>query len=120
MLIVDAHEDIAYNVLRFGRDYRRSVAETRRLEAGSALPNGTATVGLPDSLLGRVAVVCATLFTAPKGAPGPMLSDAPSYKTPAEAYRLAMQQLDYYQRLSDESDKVELIRTQTELNSILE
>ena len=26
MLIVDAHEDIAYNALRFGRDYRQSAA----------------------------------------------------------------------------------------------
>src|SRR3954462_3157556 len=112
MVVVDAHEDIAYNALHFGRDYRVSVAEKRRAEAGSDHPNGIATVGLPDSLLGRVAVVFATIFTAPEG--GMMMSSTtPHYKTPAEAYRLAEQQLDYYQRLGDESDKIRLVRTQS-------
>ncbi len=32
MFIVDAHEDIASNVLHMGRDVRRSVAETRAME----------------------------------------------------------------------------------------
>ena len=32
-LIVDAHADIAYNMLKYGRDYTRSAAETRSLEA---------------------------------------------------------------------------------------
>ncbi len=118
MLVVDAHEDIAYNALRFGRDYRHSVAETRRLEAGTNHPNGIATVGLPDSLLGRVAVVGATIFTAPEAASS-MLADLPRYKTPAEAYRLGMQQADYYQRLIDESDKVHLVRTQADLEAVL-
>lgn len=118
MLIVDAHEDIAYNAVRFRRDYRRSVAETRRLEAGTDHPNGIATLGLPDSLLGRVAVVFSTIFTAPDSSTG-MLPDSPRYKTPAEAYRLGMQQLDYYQRLADETDKIRLVRTQSELDGVL-
>src|SRR3972149_4542714 len=33
VLIVDAHEDIAYNVVTFGRDYTRSAQETRAAEA---------------------------------------------------------------------------------------
>ena len=35
MIVVDDHEDIEWNMLTFGRDYRRYVDETRRLEAGS-------------------------------------------------------------------------------------
>jgi hypothetical protein len=35
MMIVDAHQDLAWNMLTFGRDYTRSAAETRRLEAGT-------------------------------------------------------------------------------------
>ncbi|MEP7293275.1 MAG: membrane dipeptidase, partial [Chloroflexota bacterium] len=119
MIIVDAHEDIAYNMVRFGRDYRHSVVQTRQLEAGSGHPNGIATAGLPDSLLGRVAVVFATLFTAPESASA-ILPDAPRYKTPQEAYRLAEQQLDAYQRLTDESDKIRLVRRQAELDAVLE
>jgi membrane dipeptidase len=119
MFVVDAHEDIAYNAVRFGRDYRHSVAQTRQREANTDHPNGFATVGLPDSLLGRVALVFATLFVMPESASS-MLPGAPAYKTPEEAYRLAEQQLDYYQRLADETDKIRLVRTQAELNAVLE
>lgn len=119
MLVVDAHEDIAYNFLRFGRDYRASVALKRRQEADGDHPNGIATVGLPDALLGRVGVVFATIFTAPKSAPIDIGEDDSHYSTPAEAYRLAQQQWDYYQRLADESDKIQLVRTQTELDAVL-
>ena len=120
MLVVDAHEDIAYNALHFGRDYRVSVAEKRRAEAGSDHPNGIATVGLPDSLLGRVAFVFATIFTAPQGPNTIMSGPTPHYTTPAEAYRMAEQQLDYYNRIADESDKILLVRTQSDLEAVLE
>ena len=42
MLIVDAHEDLACNILSFGRDYTRSAAETRRLEEVGRRPCITA------------------------------------------------------------------------------
>lgn len=119
MFIVDAHEDIAYNALYFGRDYHHSVAQKRRLEAGGDHPNGIATVGLPDSILGRVALVYATIFTAPESAPGMGTIPGPRYKDAGEAYRLGLQQLDYYQRLTDDSDRVQLVRTQSELDTVL-
>ncbi len=120
MIVVDAHEDIAYNALCFGRDYRRSALETRRLEQGTDTPQkaGIATVGLPDSMLGRVAVVFATLFVAPHtGKTDPW--DKLSYKDVGEAYKLAMAQMDYYQRLADESEKIQLIRNTSELDAVL-
>ncbi len=120
MLVVDAHEDIAYNAVRFGRDYRNSVQEMRRLEANSDHPNGIATVGLPNSLLGRVGIVFGTIFTAPDVKSGMTLDTSPRYKTPAEAYQLGMQQWDYYQKLADTSDKLLLVRTQAELNAVLD
>ena len=50
MLIVDAHQDLAWNMLSFGRDYTRPVAETRRIEAGGLAPqvNGDALLGWPE------------------------------------------------------------------------
>ena len=44
-LIFDAHQDLAYNILSIGRDYSRSVDETRQLELddGSQLSLNTAT-----------------------------------------------------------------------------
>ncbi len=119
MIVVDAHQDIAYTALCYGRDYRQSAIETRRREAGTSARFGAATIGLPDALLGRVALVFATLFVAPDdgntAAPWAKLY----YKTPMEAYRLALQQADYYQRLSDETDKVRLIRTAGDLDAVL-
>lgn len=120
MIVVDAHEDIAYNALAFGRDYRRSALAIRQDEAGSDNPkhNGTATVGLPDALLGRVALTFATLFVAPRSrntAPWDILS----YSEPGEAYALALRQLDYYERIADEHDRINLVRTQADLNAVL-
>jgi len=37
-LIIDSHQDLAWNMLTYGRDYTRSVQETRRLEAGTSTP----------------------------------------------------------------------------------
>jgi len=34
-LIIDSHQDLAWNMLRYGRDYTCSVQETRRLEAST-------------------------------------------------------------------------------------
>ena len=121
MFVVDAHEDIAYNALCFGRDYRRSALETRRLERDTDIPshNGTAVVGLPDALLGRVALTFATVFVAP-GTPNAQPWDKLTYTDPKEAYKLASQQLDYYERLTDEHEKVDLVRTQAELDAVLE
>lgn len=36
--LIDGHEDLAYNALSFNRDYRKSAAETRALEAGTDTP----------------------------------------------------------------------------------
>ena len=66
-LIVDAHADIAYNMLKYGRDYTRAAEETRRLEIGSAavLDNEDALLGWPDYQRGQVAVIFSTLYATP-------------------------------------------------------
>lgn len=121
MIIIDAHEDIAYNALCYGRDYRRPAWETRRLEAGTAAlqTRGSAVLGLPDALLGRVALVCATLFVAPYDSKDDQPWSAFSYKTPHEAYQLAMRQADYYHRLADEDERVRLVKTAADLDAVL-
>ena len=79
MFIVDAHEDIASNVLHHGRDVRRSVAETRALESAEQAQQATqsaagaprryrpetAMIGLPDLRRGGVGLVFATIFVMP-------------------------------------------------------
>ncbi|MCK6578458.1 MAG: membrane dipeptidase [Anaerolineae bacterium] len=120
MFIIDGHQDIAYNALYFGRDYRHSVGEKRAREAGGTYPNGVATLGLPDALLGRVALVFSTIFTEPITSPVALSDLTPRYKTPREAYRYGLDQLDYYNRLADENDTIRLVRTQKELDAVVE
>ncbi|HJW83463.1 MAG TPA: peptidase M19, partial [Anaerolineae bacterium] len=71
-LIVDAHEDIAWNMLCYGRDYTRPVAATRAREAGDTTifkETGLAMLGLPEWVQGKVAVIFATLFVEPVRSP---------------------------------------------------
>ncbi len=101
-LIVDAHEDIAYNMLKYGRDYSRSVVETRALEIGSRLVEyeGDTLLGWSEYQRGRVAVVFSTLYATParfQNYEGEKLI----YQTFDEAHRLYSEQLDLYHQMQD-------------------
>ncbi len=122
MIIVDAHQDIAYNYACFKRDYRLPVYQQRRLEAmyRPRLWPGPATIGLPDALIGRVAIVFATIFVEPAES---LYNDdpwqEPMYATPREAYELAMKQMDFYERMTDTDERMLLIRTKADLDAVL-
>lgn len=117
LIVVDAHQDIAYNAVTFGRDYRRSALKTRRLETDPKWPG--ATVGLPEAIAGRVAVVFATLYVSPATSK-PAAWREETYTNAREAYEQAMRQLDYYYRLTDETANVMLVRAANELDEVLE
>ncbi len=117
LLLVDAHQDLAWNMLTFGRDYTRSAAETRAMEAGTETPrlNGDTLLGWPDYQQGRVALIFATLFNAPKHK---QLGewDTQCYQNPEEAHQLYRKQLDAYHQLTDDHpDKYRLIQDQAAL-----
>jgi len=121
MIIVDAHQDLAWNMLTFDRDYTLAAAETRRRERGSIAvrENGDTLLGWPDYQRGRVAVIFSTLFAAPlhtkKGE-----WDTQAYADTAEAESLYRAQLDAYHRLVDENpEKFRLLRTQADLEEHL-
>src|SRR5215211_3952818 len=120
-LIIDSHQDIAWNMLTYGRDYTRSVYETRRLEAGSVIPerNGDCTVGWPEYQRGQVAAVFATLFAAP--ARKKEVGDLIQYADYETAHRLYREQIDIYRKLADSHpDKFRLIASAKELDSVIE
>jgi membrane dipeptidase len=124
VIIVDAHEDIAFNAVQYGRDYLKSALEKRQLEADSPLAKsmGIATCGLPDALLGRIALVFATLFVEPDRPNGMGMvtaGDQVKYKTPQQAFHAASLQYDYYQRLQDASEKIRIVKTQRDLAEVL-
>jgi len=120
-LIIDAHQDLAWNILTFGRDYTLSSPDTRKREAGSLAPqvNGDTLLGWPDFLNGKVAVVFSTLFATPiRHKIGDW--DQQCYATDQEAHHLYKRQLDAYKRLADEHPaSFQIIETRTNLQSIL-
>jgi membrane dipeptidase len=123
VLIVDAHEDIAYNMIMYGRDYALSAQETRAKEAGDAktlAEAGTCMLGLPEWLAGHIGIIFGTLFTMPAHVKSFGESAQKfAYTTPHEAYAQAVKQLDVYARLADESPHFALVRTERELNAVL-
>ncbi len=117
-LIVDAHLDIAYNVLYKQRDYRRSACATREIERSSAREklSGQCTVGLPDMIRGRVGLCFGTIFTEPYSRK--LGEDLPAYRDEREAHALGMAQLDFYQRWADEDAHVTLVTTKQDLERL--
>jgi len=122
MLIVDAHEDIAYNMIAHGRDYLRSAQETREKERDNPqakTATGECMLGLPEWLAGHVGLIFATIFAMPARYKMPGAEEAVAYTTPQEAFIQGMQQLDLYSRLADENPRFALARTQRELDGAL-
>jgi membrane dipeptidase len=118
--IVDSHQDLAWNILSFGRDYTRSVAETRRLEQGSqtVARNGDTLLGWPEYQRARVVVIFVTLFSTP--ARFAFEWETVMYHYSAQAHRQYRQQIDLYYALCDEhADKFRLVGSVKDLNTVL-
>lgn len=121
LIIVDAHLDIAFNHVVHHRDFRRPALKTRQMEDNrpeQLKDRGLATVGLPDVLLGRIGVAFGTLFAEPANSPF-IKTGQISYQNAAQAYQIAMSQMDYYHRLADQDDRVILVKTQADLKTVL-
>lgn len=120
MIILDAHQDIAYNRVLYGRHYPRSAWKTRQDEAETDIPaeTGLAANGLPQALLGRVGVLFATLFVVPSWSKFGQ-NPATRYDSAQTAYTAALRQWDIYQRLADEHAQIDLVRSRAELDAVL-
>ncbi|MHB0966307.1 MAG: dipeptidase [Bellilinea sp.] len=120
--IIDAHQDIAYNMYSFGRDYRQSAAVTRARETGTRIPelqNGQSTLGWPEYQQAQLAVIFATLFVLPRKYKTNE-SERVDFATLEEAYRLTHAQMDIYNRLADESpDQFTLVKDLPGLAKVL-
>lgn len=121
-LIIDAHEDLAWNILSFGRDYTLSAAETRQREQGSLPPqvNGDTLLGWPDFQRGKISIIFSTLFAAPdRHKLGDW--DQLCYATDEDAHRVYSHQLDAYDRLTGEHPEMfQKIEKQADLQSIMD
>jgi membrane dipeptidase len=118
--IVDAHIDLAYNAVVLGRDVSLTLAELRereRLHEPADPKSGICTVTLPALLEGRVAVIGGSIFVEPgkKSHPRPTAT----YHTSEEASAQAIRQLDWYRRIGDERDNVEIVSNAATLDRVL-
>ena len=122
MIVVDAHEDLAWNALTFGRDYRRSVEQTRYYEGSTEIPswNGNTMLGWPEWVEGRVAVIFSTLFAAPeRWKEGEW--DKLCYEDQDQAFGFYSAQWEHYQRLfHDNPDQFTSITSMHDLHLVLE
>jgi membrane dipeptidase len=118
-IIIDAHEDIAWNTLCFGRDYLNSAYDIRRHEANGPVEavNGVALLGLPEWLKGGIAVIGATLFTPPERRRTSLIEQ--HYSDANEAHALALRQIEIYESMAERSGQIKLIRTRADLEAVL-
>lgn len=120
-IIIDSHEDLAWNIQTFKRDYTLSAAETRKIEAGgeNVTLNGNTLLGWDDFQRARAAVVFTTLFASPERKKGGIW-DSNSYKDFNEAYHSYRSQLEVYHRLADKHpDKFRLIFNAKDLDEVV-
>ena len=119
-LIVDAHEDLAWNALSFGRDYTRSARLTRQLESATDTPArvGQAMLGLDDYLQAQVAVIFSALFASPRRRRDSEW-ETQVYTDVREAHNRYASQLDYYRRLCEAQKPFTLIGSRSDLKAVL-
>lgn len=117
-LIFDAHQDLAYNILSFGRDYSRSVNQTRQFESSHPIAGLTSQtlLGWPEYNQGKVALVFGTLFAAPARLEKELHPNFQIYNSPKEANQVYWSQLKLYHQLAEENPQVyRLISTKSDL-----
>lgn len=118
--IIDAHQDLAWNMHVYGRDYTQSVTQTREVERGTYVPgqNGDTLLGWPEYQKGRIAFVIGSLFALPLRKRHE-IPEKFCYSDAQQAYDLCRRQCDLYDRLvNDHPDKFHLIETKEELDAI--
>ncbi len=116
-MIVDSHEDIAWNYLALERDFLASATDKRAREGASpAHGEGSAMVGVPDLLAGNVRIVFSTLYVA--AARPDRTAWGRTYSTPQEAHDQAMEQLAYYALLASDP-RVSMITTRGDVDRVV-
>lgn len=125
-IVVDAHQKIALQALLRGADYLRHPLAPQSLLPQEKFLNFPLKVsgthigaGLPDALLGRVAVVFAAIVTAMHYGTGSPLT-VMEYNTLREAYEAALKQWDYYQHLVDTTSQAWLLKDAADLELVLD
>ena len=118
-MIIDSHEDIAWNIVNLKRDYTQSAKSIRESEKNTPIPafNGNTLLGWPEYQAANVGIIFATLFC------DPCRLDQGKYpirvyETPQQAHTCYRENLDAYERLTDDHpEKFQMIRKLSELEN---
>lgn len=113
MLIIDAHLDLAWNALQWGRDLLQSVYSLRARE--QFLPGsgrGQNTVSLPELRRGRVALCFGTVLARVNERGSPDID----YASPAQAYAAAQGHAAYYHALAEQGH-IRLVENRAQLDA---
>lgn len=116
-MIVDAHEDIAFNAIVLGRDFLLPTRVNRAREVHPDPLWGTLTVGFPEMQYANVRLVFASIWAAPCN--NPSIPVKQCYRTAQEACNLAEQQLSYYRSLIARDHRISLVRTKQGLDRVI-
>jgi membrane dipeptidase len=114
-LIIDAHEDLAFNALSLKRNFLLPISEIRSRDLPSSSKHGIPTISLEELKRGNVRIVFATLWAAPciEGE-----DYSPCYSTAEQAHEQALQQLEFYKKLVAEKH-ANLITNKRELEAVV-
>jgi membrane dipeptidase len=121
-IFVDSHEDLAWNMLTFQRDYTLSSSQIRSREKDTIIPdaNGDTMLGWADYQSANVGLIFSTLFAAPISTKEGDW-DVQTYRNQQEAHDQYQQQLDAYERLFDQHpDRFRSIRSKADLRKLQE
>lgn len=100
--IIDAHQDIAFNMQVYGRDYSLPLAEIRARDSDETVKkNGTSLLSINEYRKANIGIIFATLFASP-------FNDKTSnhnglhYRDSYEAFQIIDEQLNLYKKLFKE------------------
>ena len=121
--IIDAHQDMAYNYASYQRDYRRSAAEIRKRENGTAilLETDDTLLGWEDYQRGQVAMLFGSHFLLPaRYKKATTNKNKPVYYNAEDTHRLHLQQIDYYRLLDQSPERLfRLVLSRSDLKAVL-
>lgn len=125
MIIIDAHLDLAASAIGFGRNLFHTVPQIRATETRK---HNITSVSFPALVEGNVAIVFGTLFAMPRTVSTQFPLNMPALNFPDDAplafrqdraHEVAMRQLDYYHRSADESERIALLQSWSDVENVI-
>ncbi|HWS23341.1 MAG TPA: membrane dipeptidase [Anaerolineales bacterium] len=118
--IIDAHEDISFNMQVFKRDYSLTLSEVRAKDTLETIQTtGTSLLSIDEFRKGNIGIVFATLFAAPYNEKTSKSLQF-HYRDSNEAYQLIEEQIQLYQQLfAQNSASFHPLRNQIDLTQAI-